>query len=313
MNIRPGMSAWHDQSIEYKEEYYKRHVFITDMKKDKTAQIIIVASYDIFIEFANSMKYSLEKIGVKNVKVVDSKDLKFDYYDLNFVIKAFRPFPVEKLQGFKILFQTEECWNNRAAGTYRWELQVGYDRVLEMYDENCKLKDTQKVVYCPVGYSPVWERKMAKVEEEDIDILFHGSLTPRRMKFYVALKEAGYKNIIFTNKHYGKIRDEFIKRAKVTINIKAHDKWSYGPMHCLPAQANKKFLMAEKADGGYGPFVPNKHFIEYDGIEDFKEKINFWLDCGREERDKFALNAYNDMIKTCDFTEILKKSLEGIL
>ena len=97
-------------------------------------------------------------------------------------------------------------------------------------------------------------------------------------------------------------------RSKIVLNIKAHKKWSYGPMHCLPVQANKKFMLAEKADGGYGPFKPEVHFSEYDGIEHCRHAINYWLK-HEEERKQFSLNAYKDMVKTCDFTEILRKAL----
>ena len=79
-------------------------------------------------------------------------------------------------------------------------------------------------------------------------------------------------------------------------------------MHCLPVQANKKFMLAEKADGGYGPFKPEVHFLEYDGIEHCKHAIDYWLK-HEEERKQFSLNAYEDMVKTCDFTPILRKAL----
>jgi hypothetical protein len=275
------------------------------------ASIIIVANWDVFIEFAESIKYSLTEMGFDKVNIIDEADWKppYRHYSLNIVIKAFRPFAFTTLNGYRILFQTEECWNDRERGSYRFKLSHGYDRVLEMYDENCKLLGTEKVVYCPVGYSPAWERDLPEVEE-DVDVFFHGSLTDRRKEFISSLESEGY-NVVASSNHYGKTRDEMIARSKITMNIKAYDKWSYGPMHCLPAQANKQFLMAEKANGGHGPFVPNKHFVEYDGLEDCKKKVKKWLDAGHGARKAFAENAYNEMVKDCDFTEILKSALES--
>ena len=82
------------------------------------ARIIIVASYETFIELAEMIKYSLNEInlrtrGVPFDKIViqdDSKVIVNDPYDLNFIIKAFRPYGPGRLAGGpKILFQTEEC------------------------------------------------------------------------------------------------------------------------------------------------------------------------------------------------------------
>jgi hypothetical protein len=285
------------------------------------ARIVIAASYDAFIELAEMIKYSLNEInlrtkGVPFDKIVIQDDAQIstrDLYDLNFIIRAFRPFSAECLQGGpKILFQTEECWNNREKGAYRWELTVGCVRVLEMYDENCKLKDTEKVHYCPVGYSPVWEKNLPEVEE-DIDVFFHGSFTPRRAKFCSMLEAAGY-NVKFTVKKgiFGIEREKMIMRSKVVLNIKAHDKWSYGPLHCLPTQCQKKFMLAERANGGYGPFRPGIHLQEYDGLTDCLEKVDYWIS-HEKERKEFSVSAYESMLKDCNFTNIFAKAMRGLL
>lgn len=284
----------------------------------KTARITIIAGYNVFIELAKSIEYSLKELGINNIDIEDlntknQKQLHRHYakkVDLTFVIKAFRPYNPVPVKGIKILFQPEELWNRRERGVY-FGLDSGYfDRVLEMYDENCKLRNTQNVVYCPVGYSPVWENNLPEVEE-DIDILFHGGLTDRRKKFLKMFQNMGL-NIIFTQNKYGIERDKLIMRSKIDINIKAHDRWSYGPLHCLPAQANGKFMLAEKANGGYGPFKSGLHVAEYDGLKDCKEKVLYWLE-HKKERKEFAKAALEDMKKTCNFTEILKNALKGIL
>ena len=282
------------------------------MKSGRTALIVIVANWHAFIELAEMIRYSLvNKMGFDRVDIVDDKDITLPVarYTLNFVIKSFRPFNSGLLNGHRLIFQTEECWNDRENGMYRGDLHSGYDRTLEMYDENLKLRNTGTVVYCPVGYSPVWERDLPRVDE-DIDIFFHGSLTPRRRDFLSSLAQEGYI-VREASAVWGEERDKIIMRSKIVINVKASDRWSFGPLHCLPAQANKKFIMAEKANGGYGPFIPNRHFIEYNDLSDCKDKVKHWLDLGREKRDEFALSAYNDMVKTCDFTDILKRALES--
>jgi len=268
---------------------------------------IITVNGRVFGEHARAIEHSLKEMGVcVGAKIQGNDKVNFNkHYDLNFVMRAFRPFPSERLSGVKIIYQVEELWNRRDRGHY--DMAQGYDIALEMYDENVKIPSgTTNVIYCPVGYSPVWESHLPEVEE-DIDVLFYGSIIDRRLEFRRALGAAGFKTF-FTDKHYGIERDKLIMRSKIVLNIKAHDLWSYGPMHCLPAQANKKFMLAEKADGGYGPFVPGVHFQEYDGIGDCISVIRYLLKHDKE-RKEFAINAYEDMIKTCDFTPILEKAL----
>lgn len=274
------------------------------------ARIIIVANHLVFTELAQMIKHALHHYGVDDVVIQDDSEVNFDELksNFNFVIKAFRPFQHQRLKaGQKVLVQTEEMWNRRERGHY--DLSAGFDKVLEMYDENVKIPSgTQNVVYCPIGYSPIWEYDLPEVEE-DIDVLFHGSITPRRDQFYAALiNDLKLEKVVFTNNLYGEERAKAIMRSKIVCNIKAHDKWSYGPLHCLPTQAQKKFMLTEKADGGYGPFVPDVHIAEYDGIDDFKAQVMYWLENEAERKD-FAQRAHNDMKKTCDYTPIFGKAM----
>jgi hypothetical protein len=283
--------------------------------EEKTAQIVLVGARGVFIELAEMLQHSLLELGLERVDIWDDTELAKGTggYQFSIVIRAFRQFPSWLLPGYKILFQTEECWNDRENGVYRYELLYDMNRVLEMYDENCKLLATENVRYCPVGYSPVWEREMERVEE-DIDVLFYGSLTDRRKKFLLELGKD--YNVKAVTQVYGKDRDELINRSKIVLNIKARKLWSFGPLHCLPAMANKKFMLAERANGGYGPFKPQFHFKEYDGLGGkygLLEAVKYWINAGRDARDKFALEAYEDMKKNCDFTEILKNAMGDLL
>jgi hypothetical protein len=293
--------------------------------KSNKVRIICAASGLVFQELMEMIAFSMDEISLlkkghkfSEISIVDELDVgkgsvpvsnyKVDY---NFVIKAFRNwYPMNLKYGKKILFQTEECWNNREQGHYRSDLLSGFDRILEMYDENVKLKQTEIVRYCPVGYSPVFEKNLPIVTE-DIDVLFHGSLTVRRKGFESALRTAGF-NCVFSDKLYGIEREKMIMRSKVVLNIKAHPKWSYGPLHCLPTQCQKKFMLAEKANGGYGPFVPGRHLSEYNGMDDCLEKVDYWIS-HEKERKEFSINAYETMKKECKFTEIFLKAMEGMI
>jgi hypothetical protein len=288
------------------------------------ARIVIAASGLVFTELAEMIAYSLDEIllrtkGMKFEEILIQDNLEvgpgvapLSNYpsDFVFVIRAFRKFYPTNMKGSKILFQTEECWNDRSRGEYRNDLLNGVDRVLEMYDENCKLNNAAIVHYCPVGYSPIWEKNLPEVEE-DIDVLFHGSLTDRRKNFEFAIRRAGF-TAVFSDDLYGLERDKMIMRSKVVINIKAHDKWSYGPLHCLPTQCQMKFMLAERANGGYGPFVPGVHLQEFDGITDCLEKLDYWIS-HEKERKEFSKSAYENMVRDCNFTNIFATAMKGLI
>jgi hypothetical protein len=218
--------------------------------------------------------------------------------------------PKDKEEEIKNFF-TEELWNRRERGVY--DMCQGYDRALELYKANTKLKGTENVRWCPIGYSPAFELKSPVEIEEDIDILFFGSKTERRKNFEKDIKKhLKGKVIIFRDGLFGEERDKLILRSKIVTNVKAHDMWSYGPLHCLLSQCKKKMTFSEKANGGYGPFIPNKHFIEYNSVEDFVKKAKKYLE-NEEERKDFAKRAYKEIKKNCKFTKYLKNALEDYL
>lgn len=272
-------------------------------------RIILVANIP---EAAEMLKYSLEELGIPTA-IQDDAALSGNDFDFNITIKALRKgFSEQGLNGHKILFQTEELWNRREKAFY--DLSNGYKRVLEMYDENVKIPvGTKNVVYCPVGYTPTYSMGLPEPEERDIDILFWGSITERRSRVGADLNERFKdKKIVFGSGILGKEREELIMRSKIVLNIKAHDLWSFGPIHVLPAIANKRFVLAEKANGGYGPFKPERHFKEYKTFENLFEQINYWLE-REEERETFAQEALERVKKECYFTPILKEAMKGLI
>jgi hypothetical protein len=272
-------------------------------------RIILVANIP---EAAEMLKYSLEELGIPTV-IQDDAKLSGNDFDFNITIKALRKCrPDQGLNGLKILFQTEELWNRRERGHY--DLSAGYNRVLEMYDENVKIPvGTGNVVYCPVGYTPTYSMGLPEPEERDIDILFWGSLTSRRQEFGNRIQDR-FRNerIVFMEGLLGEEREKKIMRSKIILNIKAHPKWSFGPIHVLPAIANKRFVLAEKANGGYGPFKPGRHFKEYNGIDGLLSKIDYWLK-NEEERETFAKEAFEFVKTECNFTPILKKAMSRLI
>ena len=267
--------------------------------------IIVAVDRRPFEEVINAFKYSLEEMG-HSVKIVDDSEKKYGQF--NIVIKALRSYEHSVIPGTKILFQPEELWNRREKGIY--DMSNGWKRVLELYPENLKLKNTENVIYFPIGYSPAFDINIPE-QEEDIDVYFFGALTERRSRLRVMLESSGLKVRIIQGE-YGKERDFNIMRSKIILNIKAHDLWSYGPIHCLSAQCNKKFMLCEHTGIGYGIYKPGKHFAEFNDPDDMIATIKWWLD-HEKERKEFAIDAYNDIKKNIDFTRVLRGAIGDLL
>jgi hypothetical protein len=69
----------------------------------------------------------------------------------------------------------------------------------------------------PIGYVPELTR-IEPAREPDLDLLFFGSLNPRRIAIVEALRAAGLRaEAVFGA--YGKQRDDLIARAKVILNV----------------------------------------------------------------------------------------------
>lgn len=69
----------------------------------------------------------------------------------------------------------------------------------------------------PIGYVRQLER-IKPAEVKDIDVLFYGSMNPRREQVINALKAAG-ANVVWVFGIYGRERDALISRAKIVLNL----------------------------------------------------------------------------------------------
>jgi hypothetical protein len=73
--------------------------------------------------------------------------------------------------------------------------------------------------YVPIGHHPRLER-VVPVAEQDIDVLFYGVGTPRRLAILSALRRAGL-TVDHVNGTFGTALDPIIARAKVVVNLHA--------------------------------------------------------------------------------------------
>lgn len=232
--------------------------------------------------------------------------------DINVVITAHKGWDKNftPSSSFNILFQVEELWNRRKKGVY--DKSSGWDLVLEIFKENAEIPvGTENVRFCPIGYSKQFEG----VGEDDLalawgyDCFFFGSMT-RRRKLIAGDFKSRFKRTRFIEGIWGFTRDEEIRLAKINLNCKAYEEWSYTSLHNMLIQAKGKFLLIERPDGSYGPFEAGKHFVETHG-EDLLATAAYWL-LNPKKRIEFGVEARKDLIKNHPFTGYLEQALKGV-
>lgn len=111
---------------------------------------------------------------------------------------------------------------------------------------------TAPIRHVPIGYAPEMSR-IKPAEEQDIDVLFYGSVNPRRAAVLEALRQAGL-NVPHVFGVYGEERDRLIARAKVVLNMHFYESSIFEMVRVSYLLANRKAVVAEcnvetEADG----------------------------------------------------------------
>ncbi|RRA47273.1 hypothetical protein [Acidipila sp. EB88] len=118
-------------------------------------------------------------------------------------------------------------------------------------------------VLVPVGFTPQLQRIPTAVEQ-DIDVLFYGSLSPRREALFAALSAAGVRlHVAFGV--YGAERDALIARARLVLCVHAHEAPIFETVRVSYLLTNHKAVVAEHSDDA-GLLAEAVAMLPYDEI-----------------------------------------------
>jgi hypothetical protein len=168
---------------------------------------------------------------------------------------------------FKHIFvHTAEC--KQTIVKKGWCQEENLSVLLNAFDENChyKIHNIQK----------------------DIDVLFVGSILPRRRIILDDLKK--YFNVVET-KAYGIEMTKLFNRAKIILNIHGEE-FPDTETRVFETLGCGSFLLSEKLSDD-NPFISGKHLVEFENYDDLKQKISFYLN-NDDKREEIALNGYNE-------------------
>ncbi|OIJ91129.1 hypothetical protein [Streptomyces colonosanans] len=137
------------------------------------------------------------------------------------------------------------------------------------------------VCHVPIGYVPELEG-IHRSAEEDIDVLFVGSLNERRLELIRQLDSIGL-NAVARFGVYGEERDTLIARAKIVLNIHFYQAKVFEVVRVSYLLANGRFVVSERgcSPEEEAPFAPGLIFGEYGEIADV---CRYYVDRDHERR-----------------------------
>jgi hypothetical protein len=169
-----------------------------------------------------------------------------------------------------IVFQTEALDSEHGFAS-RWpayfEFLGGARQVWDYSQRNMRYlaeRGLANVRYVPLGYSSRLER-IPMAADTDIDILFYGSVTPRRRQILDELQQRGYNTVQLYSK-YGPIRDAHIARAKIQLNVHQFETPHLEHLRHSYLLNNRCFIVSETSDEN--PYGDGVVFCDYKDIVD---------------------------------------------
>jgi Glycosyl transferases group 1 len=133
--------------------------------------------------------------------------------------------------------------------------------------------------------------------EKDIDILFVGSMLPRRSEWIESLSR---HHSIRIEQAFGSEMVKLFNRAKIILNIHAED-YLDTETRVFEALGCGSFLLSEKLSKE-NPFTSGKHLVEAECFEDMAEKIHYYLKHD-DEREAIANKGYTEALRKHTYTK----------
>lgn len=198
-----------------------------------------------FQEVAETLLYGLRQLGHESAILENTVDPRA----MNIVLGAHLLGDAElaALPDGTIVYNLEQLGSPHLSAAY---MQLaGRCRIWDYSPVNLALWKQQKCAFAPalaeVGYAPVL-RRIPAAPEQDIDVLFYGSLNEQRNAIFRKLEEAGVR-VHAAFGVYGKERDALIARAKIVLNLHCYEAKLFEVVRVSYLLANSKAVVSETA------------------------------------------------------------------
>jgi hypothetical protein len=219
-------------------KYLFVHVVI--IKKDPSSSA--------FEELAETLLYGLKAIGIDATSVTNT----IYPHAINIIlgVHLLTSEEISLLPNDAIIYNTEQIfpdspWNTSHLLTAIQQFTT-WDYSLRNIERLAQQGITKEIVYMPVGFVPELCR-IPKAVDQDIDVLFYGSMNERRQYILQTLIDRGLK-VVVTTSTYGAARDALIARAKVVLNLHFYQSKIFEIVRVSYLLSNHKAIVAEVDD-----------------------------------------------------------------
>lgn len=165
--------------------------------------------------------------------------------------------------------------------------------------------NAQRVIEVPIGYDPALERMPAR-EVKDIDVLFMGSMSQRRLNVIQKIADRGYK-VVHAFGIYGDYLDELISRTKLVMNIHFFEVGGIETLRLSYLWANKVPVICECKLLNECPEDLQKFMRRYSFMSDYDRLVEDAVKMLTDEslRVNSAAHAYEGFVKSFDLEPVL--------
>lgn len=217
---------------------------------------------DAFREIAETLLYGLESLGHRAAILENTVDPQAT----NIILGAhlLNESEMQALPPGTIVYNLEQIGAPGLPARY-YELASRF-QIWEYSSLNLKVWHEHVCAFPPllveVGYAPGLSR-ITSAPEQDIDVLFYGSMNEHRSAVLERLKEEGVK-VCSVFGIYGRGRDALIARAKIVLNLHYYEAWLFEAVRVSYLLANAKAVVSETAAdvGAYAEAVESLPYEE---------------------------------------------------
>jgi len=173
----------------------------------------------------------------------------------------------------------------------------------------------RRTVLCPLGYvADKYEHhfrparsRIALVEDEDIDVLFYGSVAGPRREILDALDRSGLKVKRLWNV-YGAERDAWIARSKVVVNLHFYPRGVFEIFRVSHLLENRRCVVTEAGGCDEGLEELASRACAYVSREQIVETCRMLVADARKRRE--IAERGHEEFKKIDFVENVRRALE---
>jgi hypothetical protein len=221
------------------------------------------------VDPARYLRFQLRRFGA-NVSMAKNR-LRHDA--VNFVFGAHLGFDAALRQRHSCIFVNLEQLGDGGAAVapgYRELLQTSAVVDYDPHNVPAYAADPADVPIAPMGFAPYLHSDAAlALEERPIDLLFFGSMNPRRRALLDRIEALGLQVAMFDTPLYGPERDAFIAQAKAVVNMHFYPSARFEQVrvaHCLSLGTP---VICERTDGAPLAFDDSVFWFDDANLETF--------------------------------------------